>query len=83
MTFGKTAERCNQWLSKDSAVQVEGVVGIDPKTGCPRIWEKDGVWRSVMELNAHTVRFLGNFHDKHKQEAKPDQEELIDDPLPY
>jgi len=58
-TWGKTAEACNQYLTKGSKVLVEGHLRPDPKTGSPAVYEKkDGGWGASYEVIAENVRFL-------------------------
>lgn len=78
ISFRETAERCHEYLKKGSTVQVEGIIGVDKNTGAPRIYEKDGVARTSLELIAHNVKFLGDFGKK--EEAKPEAEQ---DELPF
>jgi len=56
--WDKLAESCNNFLSKGKLVLVEGHITVDEKTGSPRIWEKDGVSHSSLELTANSVKFL-------------------------
>ena len=53
VVWGKTAEMCNQYLSKGRTVYVEGRIQT-------REWEdKDGNKRYTTEINANTVNFIG------------------------
>jgi len=53
VVWGKTAETCNQYLSKGRTVYVEGRIQT-------REWEdKDGNKRYTTEINASTVNFIG------------------------
>src|SRR5512136_908130 len=62
--WGKTGENCNQYLKKGSKVLVEGRLTADPKTGGPRVWNKqDGTPGSSFEVSAQTVRFLSSRTD--------------------
>ncbi len=57
--FGKSAESANQYLSKGKMVLVEGRLVVDPKTGGPRLYQRqDGTVGASFELIANTVRFL-------------------------
>jgi single-strand DNA-binding protein len=57
--WGKMAESTNQYLKKGSQVVVEGRLNVDPKTGGPRIFNRqDGTAGSSFEVTAQTVRFL-------------------------
>ena len=59
-TWGRTAEVCNEYLSKGQQVFVEGRLRPDPETGGPRIWTgNDGIARASFEITAFTVKFLG------------------------
>jgi len=58
--WGKQAETCNQYLSKGSAVLIEGRLQPDKEIGGPRIWTgNDGKPRASYEVSAINVRFLG------------------------
>lgn len=60
-TWGKLAEICNQYVKKGSKVLVEGRLTADKSTGGPRVWSKqDGTAGASFEVNAQTVRFLGD-----------------------
>lgn len=53
VVWGRTAEMCNQYLSKGRTVYVEGRIQT-------REWEdKDGNKRYTTEINANTVQFIG------------------------
>jgi single-strand DNA-binding protein len=53
VVWGKTAETCNQYLSKGRTVYIEGRIQT-------REWEdKDGNKRYTTEINASTVNFIG------------------------
>ncbi len=53
VVWGKTAEMCNQYLSKGRTVYIEGRIQT-------REWEdKDGNKRYTTEINASTVNFIG------------------------
>ena len=56
--WDKLAENCNNFLKKGKLVFVEGRLTVDPKTGEPRIWEKDGKPHANFEIDASTVKFL-------------------------
>jgi single-strand DNA-binding protein len=57
--FGKTAENCAQYLQKGRMVLVEGSLRPDPKTGGPRIWDKqDGTKGASFEVFANVVKFM-------------------------
>ncbi len=57
VVWGRTAEMCNQYLSKGRTVYVEGRIQT-------REWEdKDGNKRYTTEINAQTVQFIGPRQD--------------------
>lgn len=57
VVWGRTAEMCNQYLSKGRTVYVEGRIQT-------REWEdKDGNKRYTTEINAQTVQFIGPRND--------------------
>ena len=57
--WGRTAETCNQYLSKGQRVLCEGRLRAD-ESGNPRVWQdQSGNWRASYELNAFEVKFLG------------------------
>ena len=57
--WGKQAETVNQYLSKGKMVLVEGRLQADPKSGGPRIYQRqDGTSGASFEISANTVRFL-------------------------
>jgi single-strand DNA-binding protein len=59
--FGKQAETINQYLKKGSKVYVEGRMQADPKSGGPRIYQRqDGSAGSSFEVNASTIKFLSS-----------------------
>ena len=59
--WGKQAETCNQYLKKGQMVLVEGRMRPDPKSGGPRIWNRqDGSPASSYEVVANNVRFLSS-----------------------
>lgn len=56
----KTAENVNQYLSKGRIVTVDGELRSDPKTGGPRLYQRqDGTSGASFELNASSVTFVG------------------------
>jgi single-strand DNA-binding protein len=58
--WGRTAEVCNEYLSKGRQVLVEGRLRPDPETGGPRIWTRpDGTAGASFEITAFSVKFLG------------------------
>ncbi|MBI4436327.1 MAG: single-stranded DNA-binding protein [Candidatus Omnitrophica bacterium] len=52
VVWGKQAESCSQYLNKGSQVLVEGRLSS-------RSWEQEGQKRSVLEVRAERVQFLG------------------------
>lgn len=59
--WGKQAETCNTYLKKGKMVLVEGRLQCDPKTGNPRIYDRqDGSKGTSFEISANTVRFLSS-----------------------
>lgn len=64
VTWGKSAETCNQYLKKGSKVLVEGRLTADPNTGGPKVWTRqDGSAGASFEVTASTVRFLSSRED--------------------
>ncbi len=64
-TWNRTAEVCNQYLSKGSKVYVEGRLQ-------GRQWEgQDGVQRFSMEINADRVLFLDRPSDRTSSNEEP------------
>ncbi len=62
--FGKMAETVNQYLKKGAKVYVEGRINGDPKTGGPRIFQRqDGTAGSSFDVTASTVKFLSSRTD--------------------
>ena len=62
--WGKQAEACKQYLAKGRQVLVEGRLVCDRATGGPRVFQRqDSTWGSSFEVNAETVRFLGQRQD--------------------
>jgi single-strand DNA-binding protein len=59
--WDKLGENCNQFLHKGSKVMVLGRLIADPKTGGPRIWQRqDGTAGNAFEILASQVRFLSD-----------------------
>ena len=62
--WGKLAETCNQYLRKGKQVFIEGRMNGDPKTGGPRVFQRqDGTSGASFEVTAFTVKFLGTRGD--------------------
>jgi single-strand DNA-binding protein len=53
VTFGKTAEMCQQYLSKGKQVAIVGRLSQNR-------WEKDGQTRSKVEIIANNIQFIGS-----------------------
>jgi single-strand DNA-binding protein len=59
--WGRTAESCNQYLTKGQLVMCEGRMTVDKETGGPRIWtDQNGAPRASYEMTAYEVKFLGS-----------------------
>lgn len=76
--FGKTAESAKKNLHKGSVVRAEGTVAVDKDTMTPAVYEKDGVHRTSMRLNANTLAYLENFGNTENPNGAPaaEQEEI-------
>jgi single-strand DNA-binding protein len=75
--FGKSAEACNNFLSKGSRVMVQGRVNATPE-GNPRIWQDaSGNSRASFELNADTVKFLTPKGGGNGGESQVEEEESL------
>lgn len=79
VVWGKQAENCSQYLNKGSGVFVEGRLQS-------RSWEtEDGQKRSVMEVRADRVQFLGRPRDREEVaeagEIPTSEEETTQAPL--
>ena len=62
--WGRLAETCNQYLRKGRQVLVEGRMNGDPKSGGPRVFQRqDGTYGAAVEVTAFTVKFLGTRGD--------------------
>jgi single-strand DNA-binding protein len=62
--WGKQAEACKQYLAKGRQVLVEGRLICDRQTGGPRTFKRaNGETGASFEINAETVRFLGQRGD--------------------
>jgi single-strand DNA-binding protein len=87
--WGRQAESCNQYLSKGSAVLIEGTLTPDRATGGPRMWTaQDGTVRTSFELRAFRVQFLSGGQqtqtpagDGQGQAAAPDN--IAEDEIPF
>ena len=78
-TQGKTAEHCDQYLSKGSPILVEGTI-MEPKIYAGR----DGQPRAGITMFAYNVTFLpgGPKNDGDKQ-AEPEYETISEDEIPF
>ncbi len=66
--WGRTAETCNQYLSKGQLVLCEGRMTVDRETGGPRVWtDQSGTPRASYEMTAFEVKFLGSRGDSGSQ----------------
>lgn len=79
-TYGKIAESANANLHKGSVVRVEGLIAVDKETMSPSVYEKDGVHRSSLRLNANVLTYLDNFGSSEKEE-KPNA--AVQDEIPF
>ncbi len=76
VSYNRLAEICGEYLSKGSAVYVEGKL----KT---RSWEKDGVTRYTTEIEAFTMQMLGTrTHNDQHPDQRPEPEPPEDD-IPF
>lgn len=58
--WGKSAEACNQYLTKGRQVLVEGQLVPDKGSGNPRVWtDTEGNARASFDVRAYNVLFLG------------------------
>ena len=71
VVWGKLAEICCQNLDKGSHVMVSGKLDWQS-------WEKDGVKKSTVKINADDVEFIGSGNRVEKQ---PDNSQ--DEPIPF
>ena len=83
--WGKMAESTNTYLKKGSQVIVEGRLNVDPKSGGPRIFNRqDGTAGSSFEVTAQTVRFLSSKADTAGETAQAAGEaEGSEDEIPF
>jgi len=70
VTFGKTAEVCNQYLKKGSPIYVEGRIQTRSYD------DRDGNKRWITEIIAQTIQMLGR-----KGEPEEEGPEEIEEPL--
>jgi single-strand DNA-binding protein len=70
--WGKQAEACKQYLAKGRQVLVEGRLVCDRQTGGPRLYKRtSGDMGASFEINAETVRFLGQRQEGAAPEGEP------------
>ncbi len=70
--WGKQAEACKQYLAKGRQVLVEGRLVCDRQTGGPRTYKRaNGEMGTSFEVNAETVRFLGQRQDSAVEGGEP------------
>lgn len=68
--FGSAAEACAQYLAKGRMIFAEGALRPDPKTGGPKVYEKqDGTHGASFEMVASLVKFLGGGNGEHVERA--------------
>lgn len=65
VVWAKQAETCNQYLVKGSLVFVEGRLQY-------RAWETEGQKRSILEVKANRVQFLGRKTRAPEEMVEPD-----------
>lgn len=75
VAFGKLAEICGQHLAKGRTVYIEGRLQT-------RAWEKDGDKRSVTEIIAGSVQFLGG-NGKGASRSSNEPPPVKDDAIPF
>ena len=81
-TWGKTAENCNQYLSKGREVFVTGRLITDPATGGPKVYQRnDGSTGASFEINAFQVIFLGGAQSGNGQSH--DQFQPTEEDIPF
>lgn len=75
--WGKQAEACNSYVSKGKFVLVEGRLQCDPKTGGPRIYDRqDGSKGASFEITASSVRFLSSPNQSQASAANAPDEDI-------
>lgn len=60
--WGKQAENCQNYIGKGCNVLIEGALKFDQ-------WEKDGIKRSKLTINARRVSFI-TFKDRDEQQGQ-------------
>lgn len=63
-TFGKLASTCRQFLSKGSSVIFTGHLALDH-------WEKDGVQKQEIYINAEKIEFLPSRSEQRENPPRP------------
>ncbi len=84
--WGKSAEACNEYLKKGSAVLVEGRLQADKTTGNPRTFEKkDGTTGAAFEVTAERVQFLsgGKHGDSDGDQSEAGAPVAEEDNIPF
>jgi len=84
--WGKRAETVSQYLRKGSRVLVEGRLRPDPKTGNPRVYERqDGTYGSSFDVIAQSVQFLSSRaeDEAYQETAEPETEGEDEDKIPF
>ena len=74
--WGKQGESLNQYLVKGKQVAIEGTMRQDR-------WEKDGVSRMKVIINAQSVQLLGGGQDVRNTSQTPDKKEEPRRQSPY
>ena len=74
--FGKLAEICQQYLKKGSQVYVSGKMKTDK-------YEKDGITKYSVKINASTVQFLGKSEGKPDDKPASKDDDFVDDDIPF
>lgn len=84
--YGKTAERCEQYLHKGSKILIQGSLVIDP-------YEKNGEKKSFTKVNCDIVEFLdgkdkadkpsGEYQEEQKQPEIPEGFQALEDDEPF
>ncbi len=84
--WGKQAEACKQYLAKGRQVLVEGRLVADKQSGGPRLFKRaNGETGASFEINAETVRFLGQRGDTPAEggEAAPAAAPGTEEEIPF
>lgn len=71
--WNRKAETSNQYLKKGSKVLVTGRLQFDKETGGPRVWDdKNGKARSIFEVTADDVTFVGGSQSQESPKVETD-----------